>query len=44
MNKKTILIALLAHVAMTGWAQKRVNNHMYNPAPVVSGDRLYGLI
>ena len=43
MNKKTILIALLALVAITGWAQKRVNNHMYNPdpAPVVSGDRLY---
>ena len=30
-------------VALTSQAQKRVNNRMYNPdpAPVVSGDRLY---
>ena len=43
MNKKSILIALLALVAIAGLAQKRVNNRMYNPdpAPVVSGDRLY---
>ena len=30
-------------MAITLQAQKRVNNHLYNPdpAPVVSGDRLY---
>ena len=41
--KKIFFIALLTLIATTGHAQKRVNNHMYNPdpAPVVSGDRLY---
>ena len=41
--KKTIITTMLALIAMMGWAQKRVNNHLYNPdpAPVVSGDRLY---
>ena len=41
--KKIFFIALLTLIATTGHAQKRVNNHMYNPdpAPVVSGVRLY---
>ena len=41
--KRTILAAITLLLAITMQAQKRVNNHMYNPdpAPVVSGDRLY---
>ena len=41
--KRTILAAITLLLAITLQAQKRVNNHMYNPdpAPVVSGDRLY---
>ena len=43
MNKKTIFTTIILMVALTSQAQKRVNNRMYNPdpAPVVSGDRLY---
>ena len=41
--KRTILVAITLLLAITLQAQKRVNNHMFNPdpAPVVSGDRLY---
>ena len=41
--KRTILVAITLLLAITLQAQKRVNNRMYNPdpAPVVSGDRLY---
>ena len=41
--KRTILAAITLLLAISLQAQKRVNNHMYNPdpAPVVSGDRLY---
>ena len=41
--KRTLLAAITLLLAITLQAQKRVNNHMYNPdpAPVVSGDRLY---
>ena len=40
---RTILAAITLLLAITLQAQKRVNNHMFNPdpAPVVSGDRLY---
>ena len=40
---RTILTAITLLLAVTLQAQKRVNNHLYNPdpAPVVSGDRLY---
>ena len=43
MNKKAILTAITLLLAITLQAQKRVNNRLYNPdpAPVVSGDRLY---
>ena len=43
MMKRTLLAAITLLLAITLQAQKRVNNHMYNPdpAPVVSGDRLY---
>ena len=43
MNKKTIITAISLLLAITLQAQKRVGNRMYNPdpAPVVSGDRLY---
>ena len=41
--KRTILAAFTLLLAITLQAQKRVNNRLYNPdpAPVVSGDRLY---
>ena len=41
--KRTILVAITLLLAITLQAQKRVNNRLYNPdpAPVVSGDRLY---
>ena len=41
--KRTILAAITLLLAITLQAQKRVNNRLYNPdpAPVVSGDRLY---
>ena len=41
--KRTFLAAFTLLLAITLQAQKRVNNRMYNPdpAPVVSGDRLY---
>ena len=40
---RTILAAITLLLAITLQAQKRVNNRLYNPdpAPVVSGDRLY---
>ena len=43
--KRTILVAITLLLAITLQAQKRVNNRLYNPdpAPVVSGDRLYVL-
>ena len=41
--KRTFLAAFTLMLAVTVQAQKRVNNRLYNPdpAPVVSGDRLY---
>ena len=41
--KRIILTAFTLLLAVTSQAQMRVNNRMYNPdpAPVVSGDRLY---
>ena len=41
--KRTMLTAFVLLLAVTLQAQKRVNNRLYNPdpAPVVSGDRLY---
>lgn len=43
MKKRPILAAITLLLAVTMQAQKRVNNRFYNPdpAPVVSGDRLY---
>jgi hypothetical protein len=43
MMKRPILAAITLLTAITLQAQKRVNNRLYNPdpAPVVSGDRLY---
>ena len=41
--KRTIIAAITLFMSITLQAQERVNNRMYNPdpAPVVSGDRLY---
>ena len=41
--KRIIFAAITLLLAITLQAQKRVNNRLYNPdpAPVVSGDRLY---
>lgn len=43
MKKRPILAAITLLLAVTMQAQKRMNNRFYNPdpAPVVSGDRLY---
>ena len=43
MKKRAILAAVTLLLTVTLQAQKRVNNRLYNPdpAPVVSGDRLY---
>ena len=41
--RRTIIAAITLLFSITLQAQERVNNRMYNPdpAPVVSGDRLY---
>ena len=41
--KRTVFAAITLLLAIAVQAQRRVNNRMYNPdpAPVVSGDRLY---
>ena len=41
--RRTIIAAITLFMSITLQAQERVNNRMYNPdpAPVVSGDRLY---